>query len=167
MSTAAPRASSVACDISAIKQGGVLALSSGNNLIDKPGAAVIMRNSSFEKNTAGLDNGAVANVEKFASILVEGDGNVFEGNKCGEDGGVFASTTNTMVTIEGGTVNGNSCDGVSHFLGARHPFFKKKHDCYSRPPSVKFGLSACGEGWAKLQPSRGAGNIFVERNISA
>lgn len=100
-------------------QGGVLVLSSGDDRIDNPGARVTLRNSSFRWNMADLDNGAVANVEKFASILVEGDGNVFEGNNCGADGGVFASTTDTLVTIEGGTFQGNTCFLVSQMFQRR------------------------------------------------
>lgn len=96
-----------------VPQGGVLVLSSGDDWVEDPGAVVIMRNSAFESNTAGLDNAGVANVGEFASITVAGDGNLFKGNTCGEDGGVFASTTDTLVTVEGGTFEGNACEGVS------------------------------------------------------
>lgn len=58
------------------------------------------------------------NVGEFAKATVEGDANVFEGNTCGEDGGVFASTVDTLVTVEGGTFNSNACDLVSHFRAA-------------------------------------------------
>ena len=61
---------------------------------------------------ADADNGGVVNVGEYATVLVEADGNVFEGNECGESGGVFAATTETRVTIEGGTFKGNSCGEV-------------------------------------------------------
>lgn len=92
----------------------MLALSSGDDWIDDPGGIVIMRNSSFESNTAGFDNGGVANVGEYAKLTVEGDGNRFEANRCSQDGGVFASTTDSLVTFEGGTAKGNSCKGVSN-----------------------------------------------------
>lgn len=100
-------------------QGGVLVLSSGDDWIDEPGAMVTLRNSSFRWNEADLDNGAVANVEKFALLTVEGDGNVFEKNACGADGGVIASTTDSLVIIQGGTFTRNTCLMVSRVPGAR------------------------------------------------
>lgn len=91
----------------------MLALSSGEDWDTTPGAKVIMRNSTFFNNTANDDNGGVVNLEKFAILMVEGDGNVFEQNACGQDGGVVASTTDTVVTIEGGTFIENTCGEVS------------------------------------------------------
>ena len=97
-----------------VLQGGALALSSGSSWTDDPGAILILRNSSFQSNTARLDNGGVVNVGEFAQATVEGDGNVFEGNTCGADGGVFASTVDTLITVEGGTFKRNSCLLVSY-----------------------------------------------------
>ena len=57
------------------------------------------------------------NVAEFSRVTVEGDENLFEGNKCGEDGGVFASTVHTLITVEGGTFKGNTCELVSHSRG--------------------------------------------------
>ena len=103
-------------------QGGVVALSSGEDWTDDPGATVIMWNSSFELNTADLDNGGVVNVGEFSNLTVAGDDNVFQGNNCTQDGGVIASTTDSSVVIEGGTFTGNSCEGVSFGLRLRHRF---------------------------------------------
>lgn len=89
----------------------MLALSSGEEQL--PGALVIMRNSYFLNNTAGSDNGGVVNVEKLSNLSIEGDGNVFERNLCGQDGGVLALTSSTVVTIEGGTFKENGCGEVS------------------------------------------------------
>lgn len=90
----------------------MVVLSTGTNLTF-PGGVVIIQNSSFESNTAHVDNGGVINVGEFARVIVEGDGNVFEQNACGEDGAVFAATTNSLVLIEGGTFKGNNAGRVS------------------------------------------------------
>lgn len=99
----------------------MLALSDGDDWETAPGAVVILRNSSFINNTANDDNGGVVNVGTFSLLAVEGDGNVFEQNVCGQDGGVVASTTDSLVTFEGGTFKGNMCGLVSRVLAAWLP----------------------------------------------
>lgn len=102
-------------------QGGALVLSNGE--AEFPGAHVIMQNSYFQNNTAGDDNGGVVNVGEFCTLSIEGDGNVFERNSCGQDGGVLATTTDTVVTIEGGTFEDNECGEVSCVSAACVPIF--------------------------------------------
>lgn len=94
-------------------QGGVLTLSSGDSC-NKPGGKVVMRNSSFESNAADRGSGGVMYLGDFATAVVEGDANVFKGNKCFGDGGVFAATTNTSLTIEGGLFIDNRIEEVGH-----------------------------------------------------
>ncbi|CAN0129832.1 unnamed protein product, partial [Laminaria digitata] len=74
----------------------------------EPGAVVILRNSTFRDNRAEVESGGVLFLGEFVDVTVEGDGNVFEGNYCGTDGGVFAVTTNATVTVEGGLFHKNS-----------------------------------------------------------
>ncbi|CAN0005479.1 unnamed protein product [Ectocarpus fasciculatus] len=94
------------------KKGGVVTLSSGDGFqgdveAEKPGAVVILRNSTFTNNLADLDNAGVVNLGEYATLLVEGDGNVFAGNECGQNGGVIGATVDTVVVIEGGSFYGN------------------------------------------------------------
>ncbi|CBJ26637.1 adhesin-like protein [Ectocarpus siliculosus] len=98
------------------KKGGVVTLSSGEGFpgdaVDEPGPVVILRNSTFTDNWAHLDNAGVVNLGEFATLLVEGDDNVFAGNECGQNGAVFGATTDTVIVIEGGTFFGNeAADG--------------------------------------------------------
>ncbi|CAM9130909.1 unnamed protein product [Laminaria digitata] len=69
-----------------------------------------MRNSSFESNRADRDSGGVVSMAEFSKVVVEGDGNVFRGNTCDGDGGVFAASTNSSITIEGGLFIDNSVE---------------------------------------------------------
>lgn len=78
-----------------------------------PAAKVVIRNSSFESNAADRGDGGVANIGDFAMAVVEGDGNVFEGNTCYGDGGVFAASANTSITIEGGLFIDNRIEKAS------------------------------------------------------
>ena len=91
----------------------MIVLESGEDLSEAPGGAVVMWNSSFENNIAKGDSGGVLTAAENSSVTVEGDGNVFKGNNCGEDGGVFQLSANTLITIEGGNFTGNTCDKVS------------------------------------------------------
>ncbi|CAM9462085.1 unnamed protein product, partial [Ectocarpus sp. 12 AP-2014] len=98
------------------KKGGVVTLSSGEGYpgddVNEPGPVAILRNSTFTDNSAHLDNAGVVNLGEFATLLVEGDGNVFAGNECGQNGAVFGATTDTSIVIEGGTFFGNeAADG--------------------------------------------------------
>ncbi|CAN0356022.1 unnamed protein product, partial [Ectocarpus sp. 12 AP-2014] len=98
------------------KKGGVVTLSSGEGYpgedVDEPGPVVILRNSTFTDNWAHLDNAGVVNLGEYATLLVEGDGNVFGRNECGQNGAVFGATTDTAIVIEGGTFFGNeAADG--------------------------------------------------------
>lgn len=86
-------------------------MSSGDSL-SEPGATVIMRNSSFESNAADRDSGGVAEMAKFSMAIVEGDDNVFDGNECYGDGAVFAASTDTSITIEGGLFINNHVEEV-------------------------------------------------------
>ena len=50
----------------------------------------------------------------FAIAVVEGDGNVFERNECYGDGGVFAASENSLITMEGGLFVDNIVEEVGH-----------------------------------------------------
>ena len=54
------------------------------------------------------------NMGDFAIAVVEGDGNVFERNECYGDGGVFAASENSLITIEGGLFVDNIVEEVGH-----------------------------------------------------
>ena len=75
-----------------------------------------MRNSTFRNNTAKIDSGGVAYVGEFSNATVEGDGNVFEENACGANGGVFASSGGSSLVINAGTFNANLCEEVSRLF---------------------------------------------------
>lgn len=87
-------------------------LSSGESLDDQ-GAIVIMRNSSFESNAADRDSGGVMSMAEFTTVFVEGDDNVFDGNECFGDGAVFAASSNSSITIEGGLFINNHVEEVT------------------------------------------------------
>lgn len=89
-----------------------MALSSGDDWTTRPGATVVLRNSTFESNTADLGNAGVVSLDKFTTLVVAGEGNVFEGNVCGEDGAVFAGTTDSHIVVEGGEFKDNVADSV-------------------------------------------------------
>ncbi|CAN0008375.1 unnamed protein product, partial [Scytosiphon promiscuus] len=84
------------------KKGGVITVSSGDDWEESPGGVVILRNSSFTDNRAHLDNAGVVNLGEFSSLTVEGDGNVFARNECGQSGAVIGATVDTSVVVEGG-----------------------------------------------------------------
>lgn len=95
------------------RQGGVFHTSSGGHWTHDPGATIIVRESYFHSNTAGVDSGGVGYLGEFGTLTVEGDGNMFERNTCSGHGGVFASTSYTSITVEGGTFQGNGDGQVS------------------------------------------------------
>ena len=84
-----------------------MTLSSGDDFDSNPGATAIIRDSTFQYNRAELNNGGVAYLGDFANVIVEGDDNVFEMNTCETDGAVFAATSNSLVTVEGGSFHNN------------------------------------------------------------
>ena len=98
--------------MSSISKGGVITLSSGEDWENIPGPTVILRNSTFESNTADLGNAGVVYLGEFSSLIVAGDGNVFSDNTCGEEGGVLGGTTNTNITVEGGVFRDNVAEAV-------------------------------------------------------
>ena len=71
-----------------------------------------LRSSTFRNNTAIADNGGVVNLAENASVSVQGDGNLFEGNKATQDGAVFAATTSTVIDVDGGEFVDNQSDSV-------------------------------------------------------
>ena len=71
-----------------------------------------MRSSTFVNNFAELESAGAIYLNEYASALIEGDRNNFTGNICGTEGGVFAATTNTNVTVEGGWFKGNEAGEV-------------------------------------------------------
>lgn len=83
-------------------KGGALTLLSGNDWHASPGATLILQNSTFQSNTAEFNDGGVVYLGPFATVIVGGDGNVFEGNTCGGDGAVVAASADAMLTVEGG-----------------------------------------------------------------
>ena len=107
-------------NMSSISKGGVITLSSGEDWENIPGPTVILRNSTFESNTADLGNAGVVYLGEFSSLIVAGDGNVFSDNTCGEEGGVLGGTTNTNITVEGGVFKNN----VAQAVGGCVSFFK-------------------------------------------
>lgn len=88
-----------------------MALSSGHSL-EEPGATVIMQSSSFESNLADVENGGVVSMAEFTKAVIEGDNNVFDGNKCYGNGAVFAASTNSSIIIEGGLFINNHVDEI-------------------------------------------------------
>ena len=93
------------------RQGSAIAISNGKSWT-RPGATVIMRNSTFTGNIADIGSAGTVNVGEFATARFEGDGNTFTGNVCGTDGGVLAATTDTSITVEGGWFEGNEAKEV-------------------------------------------------------
>lgn len=98
-------------------KGGVINLSSGTDWQDDPGAIVIMRTSTFDSNYAEGGNAGVVSLADYTTLFVAGEGNVFRGNECGEDGGAFRGTSNTTITVEGGLFEDNFADGVGGWVG--------------------------------------------------
>ncbi|CAN0138387.1 unnamed protein product, partial [Pylaiella littoralis] len=86
------------------KKGGAITTSSGWDSfgVEEGGMEVTLRNSNFTKNWAHLDNSGVVNVGGFATLIVEGNNNVFANNRCGVDGAVFGVTLDSRVVVEGG-----------------------------------------------------------------
>ena len=97
----------------------MISLSCGEDRTEEPGATAILINSKFESNTAHLGNAGVVYLGEFSALIVAGDGNVFTGNTCGENGAVFGGTTNSIITVEGGVFKKNvagavgGCDSTS------------------------------------------------------
>ena len=87
-------------------------LSSGEDRTERPGPTAILINSTFESNTAHLGGAGVVYLGEFSAIIVAGDGNVFTGNTCGEDGAVFGGTNDTNITVEGGVFTKNVAGAV-------------------------------------------------------
>lgn len=95
----------------------MIALCSGTNWEDDPGANVTLRNSTFQSNVADIGGGGVVSLDEYTALVVAGDRNVFEGNMCGDGGGVFGGTTNTNITVEGGVFRDNVADMVRVWEG--------------------------------------------------
>lgn len=103
------------------RQGGVVMMSSDKEMwedgsdvdpVERGYGVALMRNSNFTNNTASSDNGGVANLEKFATLSVQGDGNSFVGNTAEADGSVFSSTTSTSIYVDGGIFVENESESV-------------------------------------------------------
>lgn len=92
----------------ATSKGGAIELLSGSDRDSKPGAGVVLRNSTFLASRSEVGRGGVLYLGEFANATVQGDGNVFEGNTCGSNGGVFAVAAGALVTVEGGSFTSNS-----------------------------------------------------------
>lgn len=101
----------------------MITLSPGDDWEDNVGATVILRNSAFKLNTAESGSAGVVYLGDYSTLVVAGDENVFEANTCGEDGGVFAGTTNTTIFVEGGVFRNNQAYRVRDFV----PFIKNSH----------------------------------------
>lgn len=86
-----------------MSKGGVIAFSSGG----EGETAVHLRNSTFQNNTAKTSGGGVVYLMESVTVVVQGDGNVFEGHTCQVNGAVFAVTDGAELTIEGGTFSSN------------------------------------------------------------
>ena len=99
---------------------------------------------------ADLDNGAVVNVGEYARVIVQGDGNVFEGNMCGVDGGVFASTSDSLVVVEGGTFKENGAGEVGRFRWGFFVFPKQRGHplawSLKNPTSLRPGIGGMHDG---------------------
>ena len=77
------------------------------------GGIFVLRNSSFLHNRAEEGHGGVVTVSDFASLLVEGVGNVFARNEAfGGSGAVFDGKTDSRIAIEGGHVFENTAEKV-------------------------------------------------------
>lgn len=99
-------------DVTANAKGGVIILLKGEDWDETPGPTAILRNSTFKLNTAEFGNAGVVHLDGFSTLVVDGDENVFEGNTCGEDGGVFGGEVNTNITVEGGVFERNDAKAV-------------------------------------------------------
>lgn len=86
---------------------------SGGDSWEEPGATVIVRNSTFEDNSSGGDDGGVIYCSDFSTTNIMGDDNTFAENSGGINGGVLAATSDSNITIEGGTFHGNFAGEVS------------------------------------------------------
>lgn len=91
-------------------------MSSGKDWDSTPGGVLIIRNSTFADNTADLDNGGVLSLGEFCTAIIQGEDNVFTGNRCGVDGGVVAASVDSKVSVEGGYFSYNEGGDVSYFL---------------------------------------------------
>lgn len=105
----------------------MISFSSGADWETTPGATVILRNSTFDLNTADGGNAGVVNLAEYTTLIVAGEENRFRGNECGEDGAVFGGTTNTNITVEGGVFRGNFANGVGGWVcGRKFPPSKRR-----------------------------------------
>lgn len=80
-------------------------------LMEGHGSA-FLRNSVFRNNTAAGDNGGVANLGEYASVSVQGEGNLFEGNQALLEGGVFSAATTSVINVDGGEFADNESEEV-------------------------------------------------------
>lgn len=78
---------------------------------------MILRNSTFHSNTADGGDAGVVSLSDYTTLVVAGDENLFQRNKCDGDGAVFGGMTNTNITVEGGVFRDNYADGVSGLVG--------------------------------------------------
>lgn len=113
-------------------------LSGGEDWEDLSGAYVILHNSTFLANRAGLDNGGVLNLDEFSRVNITGDGNVFTENKCAISGGVLAASINTRVTVEGGEFNNNEAGEVSSGVVGLDSSFKLAVKYWVKIPPLFF-----------------------------
>lgn len=82
------------------------------------GPVTILRNSTFLYNRAGVQDGGVASIRGWASVAVEGDGNVFAYNESPDSGAVFSAEDDTSITIEGGHFFNNLAEKVECRFGS-------------------------------------------------
>ena len=94
----------------------MVTLSSGYEWTFEPGAALVLRNSTFTDNLAHLDNSGVVNLGEYSSVVVEGDGNVFARNVCGGYGAVFGAAADARLVVEGGEFYENEASDVGGWL---------------------------------------------------
>lgn len=92
----------------ALAKGGAIAFSPRSQDQTARDATVHLRNSTFQNNTAKTDYGGVVYLMEFATLVVQGDGNVFMENTCESNGAVFAVTDGAELTIEGGNFSSNT-----------------------------------------------------------
>ena len=64
------------------------------------------------RNFADANSAGAIYLGEYAVARIEGNGNNFTGNTCGDTGGVLAATTDTNVTVEGGLFYGNEASEV-------------------------------------------------------
>lgn len=100
-------------------KGGAITLSAGDNWTE-PGAAAVLRSSTFRGNDATVDKGGVVYLGNFVNVTVQGEGNVFKENTCGTDGAVFAVSADAIITVEDGIFSNNT-GKVRALTATKHP----------------------------------------------